>query len=76
MSGRRGGSTTPSISGGITGEWRLKTKIKLLSSLIIFFLSPFILFSKTLRHHPRPTSSAEAPGDGAAQNIKTVPLDW
>ncbi len=39
-----------------------------------FFLSPFILFSKTPRHSPRPTPSAEAPGGGAAQNIKAVPL--
>ena len=56
-------------------EWRLKTKIKSLSLLIIFFLSPFILLSKTPRHRPRPTRSAEAPGGGAAQNIKAVPLD-
>ena len=68
------GSTIPSFSGGITVEWRLKTKIKSLSLLIIFFLSRFILFSKTLRHCPRPTPSAEAPGGGAAQNIKAVPL--
>ena len=74
-SGRRGGSTIPSFSGGITVKWRLKTKIKSLSLLIIFFRSPFILFSKTLRHSPRPTPSAEAPGGGAAQNIKAVPLD-
>ena len=67
----------PSFLGGITVEWRLKTKIKSLSLLIIFFLGPFefILFSKTLRHRPRPTPSAEAPGGGAAQNIKAVPLD-
>ena len=43
-------------------EWRLKTKIKSLSLLIIFFLSPFILLSETPRHRPRPTPSAEAPG--------------
>jgi hypothetical protein len=56
-------------------EWRLKTKIKSLSLLIIFFLGPFILFSKTPRHRPRPTPSAEAPWGGVAQNIKAVPLD-
>jgi hypothetical protein len=38
-------------------------------------LGPFILFSKTPRHRPRPTPSAEAPGGGVAQNIKAVPLD-
>jgi len=71
----------PSFSGGIIVEWRLKTKIKSLSLLIIFFLGPFefILFSKTLRHRPQPTPSAtpsaEAPGGAVAQNIKAVLLD-
>jgi hypothetical protein len=42
MKGRRDkrearGSTIPLFLGGITVEWRLKTKIKLLSLLIIFF---------------------------------------
>ncbi len=79
MKGRRNereaqGSTIPLFSGGITVEWRLKTKIKS-SILQFFFLSPFILYSKTPRHRPRPTPSAEAPGGGAAQNIKAVPLD-
>jgi hypothetical protein len=60
----------PLFLGGITVEWRLKTNVKSLSLLINFFLSPFILFSKTLRHRPRPTPSAEAPGGGAAQNSK------
>jgi hypothetical protein len=36
-SGRRRGSMIPSFLGGITVEWRLKTKTKLLSLLIIFF---------------------------------------
>jgi hypothetical protein len=65
----------PSFWGGISVEWRLKNKIKSLSLLINFFLGPFILFSKTPGHRPRPTPSAEAPGGGAAQNIKAVPLD-
>ena len=64
------------VLGAFLVDRRLQIKNKLLSLLIIIFLSPFILFSKTLRHHPRPTPSAEAPGNGAAQNIKTVPLDW
>ncbi len=61
------------VLGALLVDRRLKNKS--LSLLIIFFLSPFILFSKTPRHRPRPTSSAEAPGGGVAQNIKAVPLD-
>jgi len=37
MSRRHGGSMIPLFWGGITVEWRLKTKIKSLSLLIIFF---------------------------------------
>ncbi len=76
MSRRRGGSTIPLFWGGITVECRLKTKIKSLSLLILFFLGPLILFSKTPRHPPQPTPSAEAPGGGVAQNINAVSLDW
>ncbi len=54
-------------------------RLKILKNIVeftnYFFLSPFILLSKTSRHRPWPTPSAEAPGGGAAQNIKAVPLD-
>ena len=62
-SGRRGESTIPSFLGGITVE-KLINKIKSLSLLIIFFISPFIMFSKTPRQRPRPTPSTVFPGVG------------
>ncbi len=50
------------VLGALLVDRQLKIQNKSLSLLlIIFFLSPVILFSKTPRHRPRPTSSAEAP---------------
>ena len=58
--------------GGALELMDVKNYNKIVEFTNYFFLGPFIIFSKTPRHCPRPTPFAEALGGGAAQNIKAV----
>jgi hypothetical protein len=75
MSGTRGGSVIPSFWGRCKLNNWYKTIIKLLSLVTNFFLSRFVLFSKTQPRRPRSTPSPEATGVGRLEMQKAMPLD-
>ncbi len=75
QAGRVGGSAIPSFWGRFKlNNWYKLLKL-LLTSVTIFFLGQFVLFSKTQPRRPWSTPSPEATGVGQLEMQKAMPQD-